>query len=83
MKDFFMSMLSEDGKISSKRIIAIFGFAILIITMVITTFTPLDKIPDSRLVDSVELIILVALGSSSVEKFKNIGRPRKEEKEIK
>jgi predicted permease len=70
IKNFFMSMLSEDSKVSSKRVIAFVGFLVLLLTMIITTFTPLDKKPDANLIATIELIILVALGSSSVEKFK-------------
>jgi len=83
VRNFFLQMVSEGSKVSSKRVIALFGFLILVITMLITTFTPMDKIPDARLVDAVELIILVALGGSSVEKFKPKKPIKIEEDDIK
>lgn len=71
MKKFFNSLLSEDGNVSSKRFIALVGFFFLLITMLINSFTDINKAPSSSLVNSVELITLVSIGGSVADKFRN------------
>jgi len=71
IKNFFNSLLSEDGDISSKRFIALTGFFFLLITMLVNSFTDVNKAPAASLVNSVELITLVCIGGSVADKFRD------------
>jgi hypothetical protein len=71
MKKFFQSLLSEEGNISSKRFISLVGFFFLLMTMLINSFTDINKAPASSLVNSVELITLVCIGGSVADKFRD------------
>jgi len=71
MKKFLQSLLSEDGSISSKRFIALTGFFFLLITMLVNSFTDINKAPATSLVNSVELITLVCIGGSVADKFRD------------
>jgi hypothetical protein len=77
IKNFFKSLLSENGNISSKRFIAIAGFFFLAFTMFINSFFDVNKIPADSLVSAVEFITIAAIGGVASEKFS-----KKESKQV-
>ena len=69
IKNFLKDLLSDGSKVSSKRVIALAGFGFLAITMVINSFSDINKAPADSLVSAVELITMVAIGGATAEKF--------------
>jgi hypothetical protein len=69
IKNFFKNILSESSSVSSKRFIALAGFMFLAITMLINSFSDINKAPADALVSAVELITMVAIGGVTAEKF--------------
>lgn len=72
MKKFFLSLFSEDSKISSKRFISITGFFFLVGTMLVNSFLDASKIPADNLVGAVEFVTIVAIGGVASEKFSSL-----------
>ena len=69
MKDFFKQLFADkEGQQSTKRIIAMIGMLFLCGTMVATACRCSIK-PDENLISSVEMIVIVALGATSLDKF--------------
>ncbi len=69
MKEFFKQLFADkDGQQSSKRIIAMTGMLFLCGTMVATACKCSIK-PDENLISSIEMIVIVALGATSLDKF--------------
>jgi hypothetical protein len=67
---FFRSLLSDErGAISSKRFIAIFCVLILAALLFWDMWCPNCKRPTEIIVDALNWIAMVALGSSSADKF--------------
>ena len=67
---FFKSMLSEaEGVISSKRVIGFLGFLVLVVTMILNSFTDISVAPSSDLVSAVEFITIGALFGTSLDKI--------------
>ena len=69
MKEFFKTLFADkDGQQSTKRIIAMIGMLFLCGTMVATACRCSIK-PDENLISSIEMIVIVALGATSLDKF--------------
>lgn len=69
MKEFLKTLFADkDGQQSTKRIIAMIGMLFLCGTMVATACRCSIK-PDENLVSAIEMIIIVALGATSLDKF--------------
>ena len=66
---FLTSMLSEESKVSSKRVIGFTGFMALTLTMICNSFTTLDIAPTPELVTAVEYITIGALFGTSLDKI--------------
>lgn len=69
--NFFRSMVSSKGDVSSKRFLGGIGFISLILAMFITLYVKFDLEVGKRLIESVEYIS-IAYGLGTVaEKFAN------------
>lgn len=81
MKDFFIKMLSSDGKISSKRFASFFTLVNIIILAYIATFIAEDKQTPEFMFDALALIAGGGLGLTVIEKIfdKKKGTEKKEE----
>ncbi len=71
MKKFLKDLLSEDSQVSSKRFIALCGFFFLVVTMLINSFSDINKAPAESLVDAVQIITIIAIGGSTADRFTN------------
>lgn len=70
MKKFFKSLLSdESGQQSTKRILAIIGTLFLCVTMMLNSYSHEEIKPSSELVSAVEMIVIVCVGATTVDKF--------------
>lgn len=69
MKEFLKTLFADkDGQQSTKRVIAMIGMLFLCGTMVATACLCSIK-PDENLISSIEVIVIVALGATSLDKF--------------
>lgn len=70
MKKFFKSLLSdESGQQSTKRILAILGTLFLCVTMILNSYSHEEIKPASELVSAVEMIVIVCVGATTIDKF--------------
>jgi hypothetical protein len=70
MKKFFKSLLSdESGQQSTKRILAIIGTLFLCVTMMLNSYSHEEIKPSAELVSAVEMIVIVCVGATTVDKF--------------
>ena len=69
MKDFFIKMLSSDGKISSKRFSAFFTLVNIIILTYIATFLSKENQTPEFMFDALALIAGGGLGLTVIEKI--------------
>jgi hypothetical protein len=70
MKDFIKKMLlDESDSPSTKRIIAMLGSVVLFITLFVNSFSEVSKAPSPELISGCVMIITVALGATSIDKF--------------
>ena len=70
MKKFFKSLLSdESGQQSTKRILAIIGTLFLCVTMMLNSYSHEEIKPSSELVSAVEMIVIVCVGATTIDKF--------------
>jgi lipoprotein signal peptidase len=69
MKDFFIKMLSSDGKISSKRFSAFFTLANIIMLTYIATFSSPNHQTPEFMFDALALIAGGGLGLTVIEKI--------------
>lgn len=69
MIEFFKQLFADtEGQQSTKRIIAMIGMLFLCGTMVATACRCSIK-PDENLISAIEMIVIVALGATSLDKF--------------
>ena len=79
MKDFFIKMLSSDGKISSKRFSAFFTLLNIIVLTYIATFLSKENQTPEFMFDALALIAGGGLGLTVIEKiFTKKEEPKKE-----
>ena len=69
MKDFFIKMLSSDGKISSKRFSAFFTLVNIIVLTYIATFLSKENQTPEFMFDALALIAGGGLGLTVIEKI--------------
>ena len=82
MKDFFIKMLSSDGKISSKRFSAFFTLVNIIILTYIATFLSKENQTPEFMFDALALIAGGGLGLTVIEKiFSKKEDPKKQNQE--
>ena len=83
MKDFFIKMLSSDGKISSKRFSAFFTLLNIIVLTYIATFLSKENQTPEFMFDALALIAGGGLGLTVIEKiFTKKEEPKKETPEV-
>ena len=76
---FFKSLLSdESGQQSTKRILAIIGTLFLCVTMVLNSYSHEEIKPASELVSAVEMIVIVCVGATTIDKFSKKTAPAAE-----
>lgn len=63
MKRLFQIFTGDKGELSSKRFVGILGALLL--------FTKLFIDPSKEIIEAVEWIVILALGFTTIEKFKN------------
>ena len=79
MKDFFIKMLSSDGKIYSKRFSAFFNLVNIIVLTYIATFLSKENQTPEFMFDALALIAGGGLGLTVIEKiFTKKEEPKKE-----
>jgi hypothetical protein len=82
MKDFFIKMLSSDGKISSKRFSAFFTLVNIIVLTYIATFLSKENQTPEFMFDALALIAGGGLGLTVIEKiFSKKEDPKKQNQE--
>jgi hypothetical protein len=82
MKDFFIKMLSSDGKISSKRFSAFFTLVNIIVLTYIATFLSESRQTPEFMFDALALIAGGGLGLTVIEKiFSKKEDPKKQNPE--
>ena len=80
MRDFFIKMLSSDGKISSKRFSAFFTLVNIIVLTYVATFLSDTKETPEFMFDALALIAGGGLGLTVIEKiFDRKNAPTKKE----
>ena len=80
MRDFFIKMLSSDGKISSKRFSAFFTLVNIIVLTYVATFLSDTKETPEFMFDALALIAGGGLGLTVIEKiFDRKNAPLKKE----
>jgi hypothetical protein len=70
MKKIFEAFKGPEGEISSKRVVGIVGALVLFATFCANSFSHVDVAPSDKLVESVEWVVILCLGFTSIEKFK-------------
>jgi len=61
--------LSEGDAVSSKRFIGLLGAMILLVMLVVNSFSPQDIAPSDGLVNAVLVLTLGCFGFTSLDKF--------------
>lgn len=70
MKNFIKSLLADErGQQSTKRVLAIVGTLFLCITMLLNAYSSKEIAPSHELVSAVEMVVIVCVGASTVDKF--------------
>jgi hypothetical protein len=77
MKDFFIKMLSEERKTSSKRVVTFAAFILLTIGFLVELFTEFSV--SENTFNAVEYIVIAGLGFTASEKFVNFKQVTKKE----
>ena len=67
MKEVIKNVLSDDGKISSKRLITLLAFIIMCVGFFANLF--FDYKVDQFIYESIQWIVMVGLGATASEKF--------------
>jgi hypothetical protein len=68
--EWLKKMLSDESdNPSTKRIIAMVGSAVMFITLFVNSFSEVSKAPSAELISGCVMIISVALGATSIDKF--------------
>ncbi len=78
MKDFFLKMLSEENKTSSKRVVTFAAFLLIAIGYLVELFTEF-KVSESTF-NALEYIVIAGLGFTASEKFVSFKRETKTER---
>jgi hypothetical protein len=80
MKDFFIKMLSEENKTSSKRVVTFIAFILMAIGFLVELFT--DFQVSNNTFNAIEYIVIAGLGFTASEKFVSFKQvTKKEDKE--
>jgi membrane protein CcdC involved in cytochrome C biogenesis len=77
MREFFIKMLSEEKKTSSKRVVTFAAFILMATGFLVELFT--DFSVSENTFNAVEYIIIAGLGFTASEKFVNFKQVTKKE----
>jgi hypothetical protein len=77
MKKLLEIFKGDKGELSSKRFVGIIGAFVLFGTMAHNSLSPAEIAPSKELVESVEWVVILTLGFTSIDKFS--GKPKNEE----
>lgn len=80
MRKIIMSILSADGKISSKRLITLLAFILMGVGFIANLI--LKYTIDASLFESMQWVVLGGLGFTASEKFSGLNKPKDEEPTI-
>ena len=69
MKKLLEIFKGDKGEFSSKRFVGIIGAFVLFGTMAHNSMSPADIAPSAELVQSVEWVVILTLGFTSIDKF--------------
>jgi len=69
MKTWIKNLLSEGDAVSSKRFIGLLGAMVLLVMLVVNSFSPQDIAPSDGLVNAVLVLTLGCFGFTSLDKF--------------
>lgn len=69
MKKLLEIFKGDKGEFSSKRFVGIIGAFVLFGTMAHNSMSPAEIAPSAELVQSVEWVVILTLGFTSVDKF--------------
>ena len=67
--NWIKNLLSEGDAVSSKRFIGLLGALILLVMLVVNSFSPQDIAPSNALVNAVLVLTLGCFGFTSLDKF--------------
>lgn len=79
MKKFISSLLSDGGKISSKRLVTLLAFIMMSIGFIANLFW--DYTIDKFIYESMQWIVMIGLGVTASEKFTKGSSTKDESKE--
>jgi hypothetical protein len=77
MRKILMSILSADGKISSKRLITLLAFVLMGFGFIMNLI--LKYTIDASLFESMQWVVLGGLGFTASEKFSGLNKPNDDE----
>jgi hypothetical protein len=80
MKKIIMSILSADGKISSKRLITLLAFLLMAFGFIMNMI--LKYTIDANIFEALEWVVLGGLGFTASEKFSGVNKPKDDEPTI-
>lgn len=69
MKDWIIKLIGTGDEVSSKRFIGMLGALVLLIMLVVNSFSPQDIAPSDALVNAVLVLTLGCFGFTSLDKF--------------
>ena len=61
----------DNGEYSSKRFVGVIGALVLFVALCYNVYKPKGSQLSSELIDAVEWVVILSLGFTSVDKFKN------------
>lgn len=80
MKKIIMSILSADGKISSKRLITFLAFLLMAFGFIMNMI--LKYTVDANIFEALEWVVLGGLGFTASEKFSNQGKTKNDDEDL-
>ena len=80
MRKIIMSILSADGKISSKRLITFLAFLLMAFGFIMNMI--LKYTVDANIFEALEWVVLGGLGFTASEKFSNQGKTKSDDEDL-
>lgn len=69
MKNWINNLLGDGDAVSSKRVVGILGAIVLLVMLIINSFSPTTIGPSDALVNAVLVLTLGCFGFTSLDKF--------------
>ena len=69
MNEWLKKLASDNGEVSSKRVVGLIGASALMLTMIVNSFTYQSVAPSDGLVNAVLVLTLGCFGFTSIEKY--------------